>query len=69
MGRGKAPSDNDSRKPRVHVTANGGRYVQADELLNDPEVKKKIDLMAQIAEEDSEMQPPETYSEGPETSA
>lgn len=69
MARRKASSGSDSTKPKVHVTANGGRYVQADELLSDPEVKKKVDLMAQIAIEDSGMQSPDTSSEGPETSA
>ena len=71
MARRKESSGSDptNTKPRVHVTANGGRYVQADELLSDPEVKKKIDLMAQIASEDSGMQSPDTSSEGPETSA
>lgn len=67
MARDKA-SGSDSRKPKVLVTANGGRYVRADELLRDPEVRKKIDIMTQIAVEDS-MQSREASSEGPETSA
>jgi hypothetical protein len=37
----------------VHVTHTGGRYVKADELLRNPQVKEAIDNMAQIAQEET----------------
>ena len=33
---------------KVHVTSRGGLYVKADELLNSPKVRKKIEDMAQF---------------------
>ena len=69
MAQGKASSGSDPTKPKIHVTANGGRYVHADELLRNPEVRKTIKLMAQIAVEESNKQPPEPSSEEPETPA
>ena len=51
MARSSKPSPSDGSKPKVHVTHTGGRYVKADELLRNPQVREAIDSMAQIAQE------------------
>ena len=52
MARSRKPSSNERSKPKVHVTHTGGRYVNPDELLRNPEVKEAIDTMAEIAQRD-----------------
>ena len=58
---GKAASGDES-KPRVHVTATGGRYVKAEELLRNAEVRKAIENMAQIATGEAEKETSEPSS-------
>ena len=50
MPRSRKPSHSGGSKPKVHVTHTGGRYVNPDELLRNPEVKEAIDTMAEIAQ-------------------
>ena len=66
MGRRKASSDSDPTKPKVHVTATGGMYVEAHELLRTPEVRETIKRMAQIAEDSNKLASEQT-SGGSET--
>ena len=59
----KTPSDSNS-KPKVHVTATGGRYVEAGELLRNAEARKAINSMAQLSADDSNRGTKDTSSEG-----
>ncbi len=65
MARRRASSGNNPTKPKVHITATGGMYVEAHELLRTPEVRETIKRMAQIAE-DSNKRASEQSSGGPE---
>lgn len=70
MAQGKASSGSDPTKPKIHVTPTGGMYVEADELMRSPEVRKAIKSMAQIAAFNSNTRTSETPSkEGSKTSA
>ena len=64
---GKKSSGSDS-KPKVHVTATGGMYYEADELLRSPKVREAIKSMVGIASSDSNKRAPDASSEGSETS-
>ena len=44
MARSGKESSGDS-KPKVHVTATGGMYYEADELLRSPKVREAIKSM------------------------
>lgn len=65
---GKKSSGSDS-KPKVHVTATGGMYYEADELLRSEEFRKAVKSMVGIASIDSNKRASDTPSEGSETSA
>lgn len=66
MARRKASSGNSPTKPKVQVTHTGGMYVEAHELLRNPEVRETIRRMAQIAE-DADKRPSEQSSGGSQT--
>lgn len=66
MARRRASSGTNPTKPKVHITATGGMYVEAHELLRTPEVRKVINQMAQIAE-DADKRSSNQSSGGPET--
>ena len=38
----------ESKRAKVYITPNGGQYVKADELLQNPEVIKEIETMRDI---------------------
>lgn len=65
MARSGKASSSDS-KPKVHVTATGGMYYEADELLRSPEFRKAVKSMVGIA---SNKRASDASSEGSETSA
>ena len=65
---GKKSSDSDS-KPKVYVTATGGMYYEADELLRSPEVRKAIKSMVGITSIDPNKRTPDVSSEGSERPA
>lgn len=67
MARSGKESSGDS-KPKVHVTATGGMYYEADELLRSPKVREAIKSMVGIASSDSNKRAPDASSEGSETS-
>ena len=68
MARSDKASSGDS-KPKVYVTATGGMYYEADELLRSPKVREAIKSMVGIASSDSNKRAPDASSEGSETSA
>ena len=65
---GKKSSDSDS-KPKVYVTATGGMYYEADELLRSEEFRKAVKSMVGIAAIDSNRRAPDAPSEGSERPA
>ena len=68
MARSGKTSSGESR-PKVYVTATGGMYFEADELLRSPEVRKAIKSMVGITSIDPSKRTPDVSSEGSETSA
>ncbi len=64
MARSDKTSSGSDSKPKVHVTATGGMYFEADELLRSPEVRKAIKSMVGIT---SNKRASDASSEGSET--
>ena len=61
---GKKSSGSDS-EPKIYVTATGGMYYDAGELLRSPEFREAIKSMVGIASIDSNKRASDASSEGP----